>query len=312
MTIPRIVGQDRAVATVCRLSAHTLLFTGPDGVGRRTLARWYAALLNCRLGGERPCEGCDSCLAFEYGHPDYLEVRPESATAAGRRARRPEIRIGDLVPRPGGKQLPLSRWLEQRPKFQRRVGVIDGAHSLTHSAANAFLKMLEEPPSYAVIILIAPSQPSVLPTVASRCTPVHLGPVDTSGFEDLSYLPAFRLGHIGPLLQARADPKAARELRDLVEAYVAATKHDLEASFEASDRLEKRWLNGDENLFGVLLERLRQAPPGTYLAASEALDRCQGRLEAYTPSSLAFLELTLALRNLLRPSSGLVATGEGS
>ena len=92
---------------------------------------------------------------------EKLHLKPPRKT--GKRSRNVQLRIDDLVWRANGNPAPLGPWLETRPRFRRRVGVIDSAETLNPQAANAFLKFLEEPPSYTVIILIAPSPQAVLP-----------------------------------------------------------------------------------------------------------------------------------------------------
>src|SRR5690554_2774997 len=187
-----------------QLGGRGLLFSGPEGVGRRQLARWHAARLNCLDAGTEPCGRCASCMLWHGGHPDYREVAPAATTGNGRLNRKPEIRIGQLVPREGQSEESLSEWLERRPLHRRRVAVIDSADRLTLAAANSFLKMLEEPPSWATVILIAPDRHSLLPTIASRVTALRLGTVDTSDLEPADH-PAHLLGTPGPLARPRND-----------------------------------------------------------------------------------------------------------
>jgi DNA polymerase-3 subunit delta' len=301
MTVPLLIGHQKAQEVVRQFPGHTLLLTGPDGVGRRTLARWYAAYLNCSSAEiTRPCGSCKSCRTSADVHPDYREIAPEISTSSGRKARKSDIRIRELVVRPGDTALPLSAWLEQRPIYNRRVGVLDGAESLTRGAANAFLKILEEPPSYALIILVASSRSSVFPTVASRCTEIRLGTVDTSEFMDLNFLPAYRLGQIGTLLRARSKPEAAQGFAETISAFINSLSQNLMKGFELAEQLETQWLKADLDIFSGLREHFRSLPAQTYFEAASALDRCEHRLENYAPSSLAFMELMLVLRNIVR------------
>ncbi len=283
------------------LKAHALLFAGQDGVGRRKAARWYAQFLNCQRFPDGPCGGCESCRLLERDqHPDYREVGPQAVTTTGRASRRPEIRIAQLVPREGeDPDDSLTRWLESRPRFKARVGVIDGAETLNANAGNAFLKMLEEPPSYARIILVAPSPQAVLPTLASRCTVLRFGSVRTASALANEH-PSERLGRPGDLYAASAQPEAFRDLLELVDAYLHALDKGLEQALEAADALEKRWLEDspfhpDE----LLLARLSGWPPAHYAAASDALARFQDALAAYAPAGLAMQVLTLELREIL-------------
>lgn len=295
---PLIVqGHDRALQALRELRASSLLLVGPEGVGRRRSARWLAALQNCLAEGDRPCGDCDSCNRFASGHPDYREVQPRSTTSTGRRNPRPDIRIGQLVARPGEDD-PLSHWLEQRPAFRRRVGVIDGAETMTVPAANSFLKMLEEPPSYATIVLIAPSPQAVLPTIASRCAIVRFGAVETSHL-GLPGHPAHRLGRPGPLLEAGEETARARES---VAEFVAAIPGPLDPALQSADSLAQSWQDplSAPMLPEILREGLRELPPAARVRADDSILACQEAISGYSPPVLAARVLMLELRSLWR------------
>ncbi len=283
---------------------HTLLVAGPDGVGRRPVAWWLAALLNCDAPdpGERPCGRCPSCQAAgAHGHPDIREVGPSQTTRSGRQRRQLEITIDQLVARPNADPDPLGPWLERRPRHRRRVGIVDHAEALNANAANAFLKMLEEPPSWAVIVLIATGPDALLPTVASRCTPIRLGAVDVTGFDELHGHPALRLGLPGPLTRARAEEADYRAVRQTVDRFVASLSGDLRTALDAADALA-RGLEQSELIAPTTLlrEALRSLPPTRYAAALDAVERCERALEAYASPSLALATLALDLRALDR------------
>jgi DNA polymerase-3 subunit delta' len=280
------------------LRAHTLLFVGPESVGRRLTARWYAAFLNCQNPATEPCWQCASCQQIVGNtHPDYREVTPATTTSTGRLSRRPEIRIGQLVPREGDDSEPLSHWLETRPSYRWRVGVIDSAHTMNTSAANAFLKLLEEPPSYAKIILIAPSSQAVLPTIASRAVTVRFGTVAP----DTSY-PLSHLGRPGDYLLQQANPETFHELDEVLERYVGSLSSSLEDALEAAEHLEKRWLSASNfNLAELLLGKLRaKAPAASYALAHDALNSLEAALAAYASTTIALQVFTLQLRQALQ------------
>ena len=300
MSLLDVVGHEGQKEILRGLSAHTLLFSGPEGVGRRHVARWHAARLNCAANGPEPCGRCESCRLFNAdAHPDYRVVGPNILTKTGKSSRRPEIRIAQLVPREdsGEQDWPLSRWLEARPQFKRRVGVIDSADTLNRNAANAFLKILEEPPAHATIILIAPSPASVLPTVASRSAPLRFG---TVALPDSDH-PVARLGRLGDVRRAEADPSGFETSDAVLRDYVNALPKGLEAAFEAADALEKVWLSDTGfNLADLLLARFSALPPAQYRAASEALARFEAALTAYAAAGLAAQVMTLELRDIVK------------
>ncbi len=268
------------------------------------MARWLAAALNCEApdAAARPCGHCSSCRAQAAGeHPDVREVTPSQTTRSGRQRRQLEITIDQLVTRPNADPDPLGPWLEHRPRFARRVGIIDHAEALNASAANAFLKMLEEPPPWAVIVLVATGPDALLPTVASRCATVRLGAVDVSSFADLERHPGFRLGLPGPLVRAREEETDYRALQDDVDRLIDALDGELREAIDAAEALAKR-LDRSEVVapMALLREALRKAPPSAYAAALDAVERCENALEAYVSPPLALVALALDLRAALR------------
>ncbi len=205
------IGHDRAKALLARLRPQALLLTGPEGVGRRTLARWFAYGLNCERGFP-PCGACRSCRLDP--HPDHLEIAPQT----GER-QRPVIPVERIVPREGGGAN-LLEWIEAAPRFRRKVAVIDGAERLTEAAANALLKTLEEPPGHAHLVLVAGSRDAVLPTLASRSLEVRLSPLpeaELRAIRDDPDLLAFAEGAPGRLFWAIEHPEEVRALVRLVD-----------------------------------------------------------------------------------------------
>ena len=295
-----LVGHEEARALLRRVGAPSLAFVGPPSVGRRAAALWFARRLNCEAPGDDPCGRCASCRAFASGvHPDLMIKAPPDRTASGRRTQRPRLRIDQMVPRDGSHvdPEPLSRWLEQRPRFRRRVGIVDDADTLGREAGNAFLKTLEEPPSWATIVLIARSPAALLPTLASRCLIVRFGAAPVEDFADLAPHPALRTGQRGRLLAARAEPEAHAELRDAAAGFVAALDGPLGEALSAAEawtrlRQERPDLAAGE----VLLEHLRRDAPRRYAGALDVVRDAERALEAYVSTSVVATALALRLR----------------
>lgn len=145
---------------------HALLFVGPEGIGKRTLALTLARALLCERVDEAaldPCEVCPSCLQVQAGnHPDVLQVgRPEDKHEL------PIKVIRDLCIDLGLKPA----------RGSRKIAIVDDADDLNDEAANAFLKTLEEPPAGSVLILIGTSPELQLETIVSRCRVVRFEPL---------------------------------------------------------------------------------------------------------------------------------------
>ena len=141
--------------------AHFYLISGPVGSGRHTLARLLAAGLMCG-GEEKPCGGCEACRKVLGGvHPDFITVDdPEKKTVPVELIRQARADIY-IQPNEGDKKIYL---------FTR-------AQDMGIPSQNALLKILEEPPSYGVFLLITDNPESLLPTIRSRCRALDLRPV---------------------------------------------------------------------------------------------------------------------------------------
>jgi len=155
-----IVGQNRAKAVLARAleegASHAYLFVGPDGVGKTTTARAFAAGLICAHGG---CGTCNTCRRILGGlmHPDLREIFPEGNVIGIQQIRDEEKILSDVFLRPFE--------LESRAK----VYIFHEADAVTAEAANALLRTLEDPPSHARFILITERPEEIFPTISSRC-----------------------------------------------------------------------------------------------------------------------------------------------
>ena len=181
-------GQDTAIDLLRRSVqrgrlAHGYAFHGPRGCGRRLVARKLAQSLFCPEVPDNEldaCGTCPSCRQIAAGsHPDLLTV----AKPADKKTIPLDALIGE--PEKRGRQ-GLCYELSMRPlAAPRRVAIIDDADALAVEGANALLKTLEEPPAGAILILIAESPESLLPTIRSRCQPLHFAPLADAAIVDL-------------------------------------------------------------------------------------------------------------------------------
>jgi DNA polymerase III subunit delta' len=187
---------------------HALLFTGPRGVGKFTLARMFAQAANCERLKDDFCGECATCQRIALlAEPQRLieqglAERGESADAATVE-RVPLILqshpdVWALVPDPVRLKTPVTRPMLRvgqlravqraayfQPMGRRRVFILDGADTMRWDVANVFLKILEEPPGSATLILTALSPYSLLPTIVSRCLQFHFAPLPEADVEKI-------------------------------------------------------------------------------------------------------------------------------
>ncbi|PKB61927.1 MAG: DNA polymerase III subunit delta' [SAR202 cluster bacterium Casp-Chloro-G4] len=148
--------------------SHAYLISGPHQVGKMTLAMDVARLLNCEAD-ERPCGECNPCKRITGQlHTDVRAIRVEGTGREGRG--RTAISIDQIRD--------LQKEASLKPYEGRyRVFIVDGAEQLTEEAANALLKVLEEPPEEVVFLLLTADTGSLLPTIISRCQRIELRPL---------------------------------------------------------------------------------------------------------------------------------------
>jgi DNA polymerase-3 subunit delta' len=187
---------------------HALLFTGPRGVGKFTLARMFAQAANCEQMRDDFCGECATCKRISLladpqklvqqglvergesadaatvervplilqSHPDVWALVPDPVRLKSPVAR-PMLRIGQLRA--------VQRAAYFQPMGRRRVFILEGAETMRWDVANVFLKILEEPPDSATLILTAPSPYALLPTIVSRCLQFHFAPLRQTAVEKI-------------------------------------------------------------------------------------------------------------------------------
>ncbi|MBW4888791.1 DNA polymerase III subunit gamma/tau [Mucilaginibacter sp. HMF5004] len=159
VTFDTVVGQQHVTNTLKNAIknnqlAQAFLFCGPRGVGKTTCARILAKTINCTnlQSNTEACGECDSCVSFQRGNSfNFHELDAASNNSVEDiRSLIEQVRI----PPQAGKY---------------KIYIIDEVHMLSQAAFNAFLKTLEEPPSYAIFILATTEKHKILPTILSRC-----------------------------------------------------------------------------------------------------------------------------------------------
>ncbi len=215
---------------------HAYLFTGPEGVGRRTLAHIFAQALVCQSPLEyRPCAECVACRKVARGiHSDVMTVSLEQQAAnESRESKNTRISIETIRE--------LRSNLSLRPfEADWRVAILEDVDLFSISAYDALLKTLEEPPPFVVLLLIATEADSVPETIRSRCRPVALEPlaraevaqalVERGVAPDLATMIAgVTRGRIGKAIDLAADDAALAARKASVDAGIEMIASPLQA-----------------------------------------------------------------------------------
>lgn len=144
--------------------SHSYIFAGEPGSGKRLLAGIYAMTLQCEAGGENACGKCESCKrAIGKNHPDIIMVKHEKPNTISIDEIREQV-VNDVDIKPYSSP--------------HKIYIIPDAEIMTPQAQNALLKTIEEPPEYAVIMLLTSNIDGLLPTIRSICVRLDLKVVD--------------------------------------------------------------------------------------------------------------------------------------
>ena len=218
-----------------RLS-HAYLFSGPEHIGKKTLAVEFVKFLNCEAEKPsfRPCQVCRSCKDIEKRvYPDFLLVEPEK-----------EIKISQIRK--------MENAFSLYPSLSSfKIAIIDKAHSMTKEAQNSFLKTLEEPKGNTLFILISEYPEMLLPTILSRVQRINFHPAKQDEIED--YIKSknisneksrevveLSLGRIGEIIDLIRNPYKLEEFKNRIREIDKLTKSDLSYRFQYAKNLTEK------------------------------------------------------------------------
>jgi DNA polymerase-3 subunit delta' len=305
MGFDQYLGNQRIVAALRRMLArervpHAMLFTGPRGIGRYTLAVMFAQAANCERLRDDFCGDCPTCRKIgrlaepapliEQGlaergespdaatvervpliletHPDVWALVPDPVRR-NRPVARPMIRMGQLRA--------AQRAASFAPVARRRVFILDGAETMRWAYADIFLKTLEEPPETATFILLAPRPDDLLPTIRSRSVTFRFSPLPPetvaeflarhSSLSPADRLLAAQLSSGSPGAALGIDLAESARLRNEVVGLLelAAGGKSWSQVFAASERLTKQEPEKFENVLELF-----------YSASTDLLELCCG------------------------------------
>ncbi len=289
------LGNERIVASLRGMLAaervpNALLFLGPRGIGKYTLALMFAQAANCERLRDDFCGECDTCVRIaRLANPgplieQGLAERGESADSAAVE-RMPlllqthpdvwaivpdPIRLRNPVARPVihmGQLRAIQRAANFLPKARRRVFILDGAETMRWDLASVFLKILEEPPESSTLILLAPSPYRLQPTIVSRCLQFFFAPLAPAQMETVlqshakltaaQRARATELAEGSPGIALGADIEGAFELRrQALRILESSANGKLPALFGETNQLIKQQSVPFENILEALYSLL--------------------------------------------------------
>ena len=300
---------------------HALLISGPDNVGKMTLARLVAGALLCKgQADERPCSACLACRKLASGnHPDFMPVEPEEEGGA--------LKIDQIRA--------VERFLALTPNESlHKIALISTFERATIGAANALLKTLEEPPAYAHLILLAQDADVLLPTIVSRSQQIVLRPLATATVEQALreqwHVPAEQAAHLarisggrmGWAIRAATEATYHQRMEDALALLLNLLHQDLPARFDTAQALVRDtsvnvdetleyWLTGWRDVLliqtgnaeraihqqhhAALTEIAQRVPLAAIVSTLKALEGCQEALQRNANAQLALENLLLNL-----------------
>lgn len=150
--------------------SHAYILNGEKGMGKKTVAKAFAMTLLCEKKGSEPCMECHSCKqALTGNNPDIITITPDKPTVLSVEHIREKL-VGDVGYKPYS--------------YSHKVYIVEDAQLMNGQAQNAILKTIEEPPEYAVIMLLTTNVGHLLPTILSRCITLNMQPLKAEVIKD--------------------------------------------------------------------------------------------------------------------------------
>ena len=278
MNYSNIIGNDEVKSLLDNLIrtnnvVHSYMFVGPDGIGKFLFAKEFAKIVLCQ-DTNKACNHCSSCIKFDgNNHPDFMPLDSED----GKNIKIAQVRT-------------LQESISEKPIISdKKVYIINNSDLMTVEAQNCLLKTLEEPPEYAIIILVLSNENKLLSTIKSRCTKVSFHRLTESdlmqyskqnNIEVNSSLLSACDGSISKLLNSQNNLEAYKQLDNIINSF---SSKDIVDIWNSADILYKSKDNINtllEYFNTVFLEKLKSTKDSKYIKAIKVIEDTKNKLSS--------------------------------
>ena len=276
MNFENIIGNDVIKITLNNLIksnniVHSCMFTGPDGIGKLLFAKDFAEMLLC-LNSTKACNECSSCIKFNSNnHPDFMIIDSDDGKS---------IKIGQI-------RL-LQEKISEKPIISnKKVYVINNSDLMTIEAQNCLLKTLEEPPEYAIIILVLANEAKLLSTIKSRCTKFSfskLSDEDLANYAQKHNLPFSSSllsacdGSISKLLNLQNNIDIYNSLDSIIDSFSGSNIIDIWNNADILYKSKDNILSLLEYFNIVFLDKLKHTNDNKYISYIKIVENTKNKL----------------------------------
>lgn len=250
---------------------HSYMFMGVDGIGKMLFANDFAKMILCH-GQSKACNSCSSCIKFNSNnHPDFIQIDSEDDKS---------IKINKIRF--------LQEKISEKPIISdRKVYLINNCDLMTVEAQNCLLKTLEEPPEYAVIILVLSNENKLLSTIKSRCTKIVFQKLtntdliqyaNVNNLEFNSSLLSACDGSISKLLNLQGNIETYSLLDNIISSLSNDNIIDIWNKSDILYRSKDNIITLLEYFNTVFLEKLKNTKDAKYISAIKIIEDTKNKL----------------------------------
>ena len=278
MNFSNIIGNDNVKVLLDNLITannlvHSYMFVGTEGIGKVLFAQNFAKMILCQ-NEPKACNTCSSCIKFDSdNHPDFMQIDSED----GKSIKINQIRL-------------LQEKIAEKPIISnKKVYIINDSDLMTVEAQNCLLKTLEEPPEYAVIILVLSNENKLLSTIKSRCTKIAFQKLtdselkqyaETNNLEINASLLSVCDGSIAKLQNLQSNVESYNLLNNIIESFSTRNIIDIWNNAEILYKSKDNIMPLLEYFNTVFLEKLKNTKDGKYITAIKVVEDTKSKLSA--------------------------------